>query len=143
MRPSKLGIIGLGAIGGSLALQAKRAGIATVLGWSPEPAERVAAVRQGAIDDPPPRAADVARAVELLVLAAPPAANLQLLVSLEPHLWAAALATDVGSVKRAVVARPVGLGLGARSAGGVPPAGPARDLFPSVRAAELQRSCWV
>ena len=47
VRPAKLGIIGLGAIGGSLALQAKRAGIATVLGWSPEPAERVAAARQG------------------------------------------------------------------------------------------------
>jgi len=46
--PSKLGIIGLGAIGGSLALQAKRAGITTVLGWSPQPAERVAAMRQGA-----------------------------------------------------------------------------------------------
>src|SRR6266704_3692759 len=88
VRPSKLGIIGLGAIGGSLALQAKRAGIATVLGWSPEPAERVAAARQGAIDDAPPRATDVARAVELLVLAAPPAANLQLLVSLEPHIGA-------------------------------------------------------
>jgi len=60
VRPSKLGIIGLGAIGGSLALQAKRAGIATVLGWSPEPAERVAAARQGALDDAPARAADVA-----------------------------------------------------------------------------------
>jgi len=42
-----------------------------VLGWSPEPAERVAAARQGALDDAPARAADVARAVELLVLAAP------------------------------------------------------------------------
>src|SRR2546426_6105826 len=58
------------------------------LGWSPEPAERVAAARQGAIDDAPPRAVDVARAVELLVLAAPPAANLQLLVGLEPHIGA-------------------------------------------------------
>jgi len=48
VRPHTLGVIGLGAIGGSLALQAKRAGIATVLGWSPQPAERVAAMRQGA-----------------------------------------------------------------------------------------------
>src|SRR5438034_6552702 len=112
VRPSKLGIFGLGAIGGSLALQAKRAGIATVLGWSPEPAERVAAARQGAIDDAPPRAVDVARAVELLVLAAPPAANLQLLVSLEPHIGAGALVTDVGSVKRAIVARADGLRIG-------------------------------
>src|SRR5881628_2340617 len=118
VRPSKLGIIGLGAIGGSLALQAKRAGIATVLGWSPEPAERVAAARQGAIDDAPPRAADVARAVELLVLAAPPAANLQLLVGLEPHIGAGALVTDVGSVKRAIVARADEMRIGPRFAGG-------------------------
>src|SRR5436309_11758532 len=57
VRPSTLGIVGLGAIGGSLALQAKRAGITRVLGWSPEPTERVAAVHQGAIDDAPPLAA--------------------------------------------------------------------------------------
>src|SRR5437773_9645601 len=133
VRPAKLGIIGLGAIGGSLALQAKRAGIATVLGWSPEPAERVAAVRQGAIDDAPPRAADVARAVELLVLAAPPAANLELLGSLKPHIGAGALVTDVGSVKRAIVARADGLRLGPRFAGGHPPAGTHPRCFAAAR----------
>src|SRR5881396_153945 len=133
VRPTKLGVIGLGAIGGSLALQAKRAGIATVLGWSPEPAERVAAARQGAIDDAPPRAADVARAVELLVLAAPPAANLQLLVSLEPHIGAGALVTDVGSVKRAIVARAEGLRIGPRFAGGHPLAGTHAHGFAAAR----------
>ena len=133
MRPAKLGIIGLGAIGGSLALQAKRAGIATVLGWSPEPSERVAAVRQGALDDAPSRAVDVARAVELLVLAAPPAANLQLLVSLEPHIGAGALITDVGSVKRAIVARADGLRIGPRFAGGHPLAGTHTHGFPAAR----------
>ena len=133
MRPSKLGIIGLGAIGGSLGLQAKRAGVATVLGWSPEPGERVAAVRQGALDDAPPRAADVARAVELLVLAAPPAANLALLASLKAHLGAAALVTDVGSVKRAIVTRAEGLGLGPRFAGGHPLAGTHAHGFAAAR----------
>jgi len=133
VRPAKLGIIGLGAIGGSLALQAKRAGVPTVLGWSPEPAERAAAVRQGAIDDAPPRAADVARAVELLVLAAPPAANLALLGSLKPHIGAGALVTDVGSVKRAIVARADGLGLGRRFAGGHPLAGTHAHGFAAAR----------
>src|SRR5213596_2904211 len=123
VRPTKLGIIGLGAIGGSLARQAKQAGVPAVLGWSPQPAERVAAARQGAIDDAPARAADVARAVDLLVLAAPPAANLELLETLRPNLPAGALVTDVGSVKRAIVARAEGLGLGARFAGGHPLAG--------------------
>src|SRR5213076_1198906 len=124
VRPTKLGILGLGAIGGSLARQAKRAGVPTVLGWSPEPAERVAAAQQGAIDDAPARAADVALAVELLVLAAPPAANLGLLATLAPHVGAGAVITDVGSVKRAIVARAERSGLAARFAGRHPSARP-------------------
>ena len=134
MRPTHLGIIGLGAIGGSIARQAKLAGIATVLGWSPEPAERVAAASQGAIDDAPPRAQDVAAAVELLILAAPPAANLELLARLAAHLRPGALVTDTGSVKRAVVARAEGLGLGARFAGSHPLAGSHRRGFEASRA---------
>jgi cyclohexadieny/prephenate dehydrogenase len=133
VRPSKLGIIGLGAIGGSLAREAKRAGIPTVLGWSPEPAERVAAAREGAIDDAPSRVADVARAVELLVLAAPPAANLELLAAVQRHLPVGALVTDVGSVKRAIVARAEALGLGARFAGGHPLAGTHQHGFAAAR----------
>jgi len=140
VRPSKLGIIGLGAIGGSLALQAKRAGIATVLGWSPEPAERAAAAQQGAIDDAPPRAADVARAVELLVLAAPPAANLTLLETLKPHVGAGAVLTDVGSVKRAIVARAEALGLAGRFAGGHPLAGTHGHGFGAARVDLLQNA---
>ncbi|PYP20716.1 MAG: prephenate dehydrogenase/arogenate dehydrogenase family protein, partial [Gemmatimonadetes bacterium] len=56
MKPTHLGIIGLGAIGGSLARQGKLAGVPTISGWSPEPAERALAVQQGALDDAPARA---------------------------------------------------------------------------------------
>jgi len=133
VRPSTLGILGLGAIGGSLALQAKRAGIATVLGWSPDPAERATAAQHRAIDDAPPRAADVARAVELLILAAPPAANLALLDALQPHVAAGVVITDVGSVKRAIVARAQELGLGSRFAGGHPLAGTHARGFAAAR----------
>lgn len=140
MRPSKLGIIGLGAIGGSIALQAKRAGIATVLGWSPDPAERVAAAQHGALDDTPPRAADVARAAELLVLAAPPGANLNLLDALHDQLAPAALVTDVGSVKRQIVARAQTLGLGPRFAGGHPLAGTHEHGFGAARLGLFHRA---
>ncbi len=134
MRPSRLGILGLGAIGGSLARQAKLAGVASVVGWSPEPAERVAAVQQGALDDAPPRAADVARGADLLVLAAPPAANLAQLETLAPQLHPGALVTDVGSVKRAIVALAERVGLGARFAGSHPLAGTHRRGFEASRA---------
>lgn len=140
MRPSKLGIIGLGAIGGSLALLAKRAGVVTVLGWSPDAGERAAAAQQGAIDDAPPRAADVARQVELLVLAAPPAANLTLLETLKSYVGAGAVVTDVGSVKRAIVARAEALGLGARFAGGHPLAGTHAHGFAAARVDLLQNA---
>ena len=133
MRPSTLGILGLGAIGGSLALEAKRAGIATVLGWSPDPAERGTAAQRGAIDDAPARATDVARAAELLVLAAPPAANLDLLENLRGELRPQAIMTDVGSVKRAIVARAQELGCGARFAGGHPLAGTHARGFAAAR----------
>ena len=133
MRPQTLGVIGLGAIGGSLARQAKLAGIPAVIGWCPEPAERVAAVKHGALDDAPPRAADVARAADLLVLAAPPAANLAQLEALAPQLRAGALLTDVGSVKRAIVALAERLGLAARFAGSHPLAGTHQRGFAASR----------
>lgn len=133
VRPHTLGLIGLGAIGGSVARQAKLAGVATVVGWSPEPSERVAAVQQGALDDAPAKAADVARVADLLVLAAPPAANLAQFEALAPHLQATALVTDVGSVKRAIVALAERLGLGARFAGSHPLAGTHRRGFEASR----------
>lgn len=134
MRPSTLGVIGLGAIGGSVARQAKRAGIPAVLGWSPDAGERVAAARQGALDDAPPRASDVARAADLLILAAPPAANLHLLQTLAPHLSAGALVTDVGSVKRAIVVHAERLRLADRFAGSHPLAGTHAKGFEASRA---------
>ena len=133
VRPHTLGILGLGAIGGSVALQAKRAGIATVLGWCPDPAERAAAAEQSAIDDAPRRAADVAGAVDLLILAAPPAANLELLGRLHRELRPDAIVTDVGSVKRAIVGRAEALGVGARFAGGHPLAGTHARGFRAAR----------
>ncbi|HET8712479.1 MAG TPA: prephenate dehydrogenase/arogenate dehydrogenase family protein [Gemmatimonadales bacterium] len=137
MRPHTLGLIGLGAIGGSIARQVKvgggNGGIAAVIGWSPEPAERALAAQQGALDDAPPRAVDVARVADLLILAAPPAANLAQLDSIVPHLKRGSLVTDVGSVKRGIVSRAERLGIGARFAGSHPLAGTHRHGFEASR----------
>jgi prephenate dehydrogenase len=140
VRPTHLGIIGLGAIGGSLARQGKVAGIPTIVGWSPEPAERALAAQQGALDDAPPRAGDVARVADLLILAAPPAANLAQLEAIVPHLKPGALVTDVGSVKRGIVARAEELGIGARFAGSHPLAGTHRRGFEASRADMFRRA---
>jgi len=134
VRPTLLGIIGLGAIGGSVARQGKLAGIPKIVGWSPEPAERALAAQQGALDDAPARASDVARVADLVILAAPPAANLLQLEAIVPHLKPGALVTDVGSVKRGIVARAEKLGIGSRFAGSHPLAGTHRHGFEASRA---------
>src|SRR5438105_14426362 len=109
VRPQTLGLIGLGAIGGSVARQVKQSdggqGV-SVVGWSPEPAERAMAAQHGALDDAPPRASDVARVADLLILAAPPAANLTQLDSLTPHLKPGAFFNDVTPVEPALVRGP-------------------------------------
>jgi len=118
MRPDVLGVIGLGAIGGSVAWQARIAGI-RVLGWSPKPAERARAVRLGALDDAPSQPEDVARQSDLLVLAAPPSANEEMLTRLAPRLGSR-LVTDVATVKRGIGERAETLGLERRFAGSHP-----------------------
>lgn len=133
MRPTILGVIGLGAIGGSLVRQARRAGIPTILGWSPEPAERAAAAADGVLDDAPPGPEAIADRAELLVLAGPPGANRDLLARLCPRLPAPSLVTDVGSVKRGIVERAEALGLAARFAGSHPMAGTHDQGFAASR----------
>src|SRR5438132_2592570 len=139
VRPQTLGLIGLGAIGGSIARQVKQPGRGggngiAVVGWSPEPAERALAAQQGALDDAPARATDVARLADLLILAAPPSANLAQLAALIPHLKPGSLVTDVGSVKRGIVARAERLGIAQRFAGSHPLAGTHRHGFEAARA---------
>jgi len=111
VRPSKLGVIGLGAIGGSLALQAKRAGVATVLGCRPS--------RRAGGRGAPGRArrragAGGGRGARGRAARAGGATgrHLELLGSLKPHIGAGALITMSGRLKRAIVAKADALGSG-------------------------------
>ena len=141
MRPSSLAVIGLGAIGGSLAWQARLAGVPRVVGYSPEPAEgfrRSRRRRSPSWPTHPPRRpgrrAGGARG------AAP--ATLDLIAGLAPALDADALLTDVCSVKAPVVKQAVACRLGDRFAGGHPLAGTHETGFLSARPDRL-RGCVV
>ena len=115
--------LGLGAIGGSVAWQARRSGIPSVVGFSPERGEAVQALRAGAltdIADTPERAVHDA---DFVVLAAPPDAILQLLESLPRSMPARSLVTDVASVKLPIITRARETGLASRFAGSHPFAG--------------------
>ena len=123
MRPNSLAVLGLGAIGGSLAWQARLAGVRSVIGYAPDRASGVLALKAQAIHDLADSASLAVTGADLVVLAAPPEAILGLLDTLGPHLAPGALVTDVASIKAPIVARARRAGLAARFAGGHPFAG--------------------
>jgi prephenate dehydrogenase len=142
VRPASLAVIGLGAIGGSLAWQARQAGVSRVVGYSPEPAEGIQALKAGAVTELADTALRAIRGAELVVLAVPPRATIDLITTLASQLERGALLTDVCSVKAPVVEAAVTAGLGDRFAGGHPLAGTHESGFASARPDRL-RSCVV
>ena len=142
MRPSSLAVIGLGAIGGSLAWQARLAGVRRVVGFSPAPAEGIQALKASAITDLADTPARAVQGADLIVLAVPPRATLELISQLAGVLEAGAILTDVCSVKGPVIQQAVGAGLGDRFAGGHPLAGTHESGFSSARPDRL-RGCVV
>ena len=109
-----LGIIGVGLIGGSVGLAAKRAGWEVIGADRPEVLEEAA--RLGAIDRP--STLKEARDADLVVLAAPISKVTRLVAQLSPT---DALVTDVASAKSAIVRAAEEAGL--RFVGGHPMAG--------------------
>jgi prephenate dehydrogenase len=142
VRPSSLAVIGLGAIGGSLAWQARLAGVRRVVGHSLRSADGVEALKAGAISDLASTPAAAAAGAELVVLAVPPAATLDLMYPLASALGPEALLTDVCSVKQPIMRKAVESGVGDRFAGGHPLAGTHETGFLSARPDRL-RGCVV
>jgi prephenate dehydrogenase len=133
VRPSSLAVIGLGAIGGSLAWQARRAGIGRVVGYSPSRGDGVAALRASAVSEVADSPVRAVRGAELVVLAVPPGPTLDLIGRLASSLEPGAILTDVCSVKAPVMARAADCGLGDRFAGSHPLAGTHDSGFLAAR----------
>jgi prephenate dehydrogenase len=142
VRPTSLAVVGLGAIGGSLAWQARLAGVPRVVGCSASRAEGVEALRANAITELADNPMKAVRGADFVVLAVPAQATLDLISRLAPSLGPETLLTDVCSVKGPVVARAVDAGLGARFAGGHPLAGTHASGFAAARPDRL-RGCVV
>jgi prephenate dehydrogenase len=142
VRPSSLAVIGLGAIGGSLAWQARLAGIGRVIGYSPIRGEGVAALKVSAVSEIADTPAKALRGADLAVLAVPPGPTLDLIGRLARFLEPGATLTDVCSVKAAVMARAAGTGIEDRFAGSHPLAGTHDSGFAAARPDRL-RGCVV
>src|SRR5262245_19958642 len=99
----RMTIAGVGLIGGSLALAAKRAGlVGEVIGIGRTAANLAVAQKRGIVERiaaEPEEAADV----DLIVLAAPVGSCAALADRLGPHARAGTVVTDVGSVKATLV----------------------------------------
>ncbi len=117
--PPRTAILGLGLVGGSLAGALVERGW-PVAGWDPDPAARRLAARRGAAcGGASPEGA--VEGADLVVLAAPPRANLELLARLAGRPGSPVV-TDTGSVKGEIAGRGRRL-LGDRFVAGHPMAG--------------------
>ena len=95
----RVAVLGLGLLGGSVALAAKARGVATcVAGATRSPDALETALRNGALDEAGSYT-EAARAADLVVLATPVFAMADVVRQIAPVLRPPAVVTDVGSVK--------------------------------------------
>ncbi len=97
----KIGIVGLGLIGGSLGLDFRALGH-TVYGVSRNPKACDLALQRGAVDDANCDLSFLTTA-EIIFICTPLGAMQRVMEKLVPHLSSDAIVTDVGSVKTSVV----------------------------------------
>jgi len=145
MAIKQITIIGTGLIGGSLALALRRKKFAgRIVGCDREGTLERARMR-GAIDDGTANPGDAVRGSQVVVLATPVLAIVDLIERVGPVLPAKALLTDVGSTKAAVVERAVkvfGKTVGKRFLAGHPMAGKELSGVDYADADLFQNAVW-
>jgi prephenate dehydrogenase len=100
----RVAVLGIGLIGGSVALAARERAGATVAGYDPSPGALDAAVRRGALDEACDDPAAAVRGADAVFAAAPVSALDALIGAALAAAPEECVVTDVGSTKRAVVA---------------------------------------
>lgn len=101
----RVSIIGLGLVGGSWGLALRKRGFAGTIAGSDRADVVKRALAVGAIDEASEDPAGAVSGADLVILAAPVGAILDLLPRLKGAIPPAALITDVGSTKRLICAR--------------------------------------
>jgi prephenate dehydrogenase len=138
----KIGIVGLGLVGGSLALAAREVWPkALVIGVDDKDVLERAMVRH-AVDVAADDLVVIAEA-DLIVLAAPVDQNISLLGQLGEFVPAAAIVTDVGGTKRAIASAARSLPPRFTFIGGHPLAGAARSGIESARPDLFKGRPWL
>jgi prephenate dehydrogenase len=100
----RLALIGVGYIGGSVVLAARRAGLVSqTIGYDPQPWATLAAQERGVLDAIAANPEEAVRDASLVLLAAPVQSLGALLPKIAPTLRPDAIVMDVGSVKSSLV----------------------------------------
>lgn len=124
LKEASFTIIGLGLMGGSLALALKARGIGRrVWGVTRRPVVIDRALEIGAIDGGTTDAIEGVTEADIVVLATPVRTIIELLHQIGPHLKAGCLVLDLGSTKRAIVEAMASLPAGVEPVGGHPMCG--------------------
>jgi prephenate dehydrogenase len=100
----RVAVLGVGLIGGSVGLAAADRLGASVAGWDPSPEALSTAVDRGAVREPCSDVTAACAGAEAVFCCAPVAALPALLVAALAACDAGCVVTDVGSIKRAIVA---------------------------------------
>jgi prephenate dehydrogenase len=119
----KIAVLGVGLIGGSIGLAARRRLTAEVAGYDPDPAILARALERQALDAASGSVADAVAGAEIVFCAAPVGALPALVAEAVAASGPEAVVTDVGSTKRELVAELGGGAAGERFIGGHPMAG--------------------
>ena len=137
----RIALLGLGLIGGSIALALRRAGAeASIAAWTPSGRGPREAMAAGAIDEAATSIAAAVEGADLIVLAAPPLECVGLLDAL-PRTDATI--TDVASTKLAMGERADAIGPGLHFVGGHPMAGREITGFEAATADLFDGRPWV
>ena len=117
-----------------MARRAAAEGTERIVGYARSQPDANAAAEAGAIHEVAPSVEVAVRDIDLVVLAAPPKANMALLADVARHLaGTSTVVTDVSSVKGPVAERAVELGLQSQYAGSHPLAGTHESGFEASR----------
>jgi prephenate dehydrogenase len=135
-------VLGVGLIGGSIGLAAKRRLEAGVAGFDPDPATLERAVDLGAIDRSAPSVAEAVAGAEIIFCAAPVGALPELVAEALEASGDATTVTDVGSTKRELIAGLADGPQAQRFIGGHPLAGAETAGVENARAELFEGARW-
>lgn len=134
----RVAIVGLGLIGGSIALAARERLSAEVSGWDADPGAIEAAVERGAISSGADSLASAVTAADAVFAAAPVGVLPDLIREVLSHAPADCVVSDAGSTKRTIVEATAD----ARFVGGHPLAGAETSGVQHARADLFDGSVW-